>query len=121
MQDVFARLVENPDRFDLGEAAEVLLFRLARNRCVDRRRKRTPRNDVPVEPAAADPRGGTDDRVDLVNALSSLPDAEREILLLTAVDGLGYREVAGIVDCSLGTVAARRCAAIQKLRARLSR
>ena len=41
-------------------------------------------------------------------------------LLLTAVDGLGYREVAEILGCSLGTVATRRCAALQKLRRRLA-
>ncbi|HEB53573.1 MAG TPA: sigma-70 family RNA polymerase sigma factor, partial [bacterium] len=58
---------------------------------------------------------------DLQAALAQLPDAERETLLLTAVEGLGYREVARILGCSLGTVAARRCAAIERLRERLSR
>jgi RNA polymerase sigma-70 factor (ECF subfamily) len=60
------------------------------------------------------------DHGDLEAALSRLPDDERETLLLTAVDGLGYREVAEILGCSLGTVATRRCAAIQKLRRRLA-
>jgi RNA polymerase sigma-70 factor, ECF subfamily len=116
VQDVFARLVAEPRRFDLSEAPEVLLFRIARNRCIDTRRKRAARNNADVEPIAPE----VQDHGDLEAALSRLPDDERETLLLTAVDGLGYREVAEILGCSLGTVATRRCAAIQKLRRRLA-
>lgn len=115
VQEVFARLLAKPDQFDLGKAPEVLLFRMARNRCIDAHRKRAPRNNVDIEPVAPEPT----DHSDLEAALQQLPDDERETLLLTAVDGLGYREVADILGCSLGTVAARRYAAIQKLRTRL--
>lgn len=117
VQDVFARLVAVPDRFDLDDAPEVLLFRLARNRCIDVRRKRVPRSNAAVEPATEPPREADE----LGRALATLRDDERETLLLTAVDGLGYRDVAAILGCSLGTVAARRGAAILKLRERLSR
>lgn len=116
VQDVFARLVADPQRFDLSKTPEVLLFRLARNRCIDARRKRTARNNVNIEPTAP----ASQDHSDLAAALAKLPDDERETLLLTAVDGLGYREVAGILACSVGTVATRRCTAIRKLRSRLT-
>jgi RNA polymerase sigma-70 factor (ECF subfamily) len=116
VQDVFARLLAEPDRFDLATGPEVLLFRLVRNRCIDRHRRRAPRSNVDPEPAAAEP----SDHSDLLHALGALPDDERETLLLTAVEGLGYREVANVLGCSLGTVAARRCAAIQKLKKRLT-
>ena len=116
VQDVFARLLAQPDRFDLGQAPEVLLFRMVRNGCIDVTRKRRPRSNVDVEPAAPP----ADDHIDLREALARLPRDERETLLLTAVDGLGYREVAEILGCSLGTVAARRCAAITRLRERLT-
>lgn len=42
------------------------------------------------------------------------------MVLLTAIDGLGYREVAAILGCSLGTVAARKYAAVALLRTRLA-
>ena len=112
VQDVFARILAAEHRFDLEAAPEVLLFRMVRNRCVD-----APHSSATVDPATPDP----EDHSDLRHALAQLPDAEREALVLTAVDGLGYREVADILGCSLGTVAARRCAAIQKLRGRLTR
>jgi RNA polymerase sigma-70 factor, ECF subfamily len=115
VQDVFARLVTTPERFDLDSSPEVLLFRMARNRCIDARRKHVARNNVDFEASAPQ----ASDHADLQAALKQLPDDERETLLLTAVDGLGYREVANILRCSLGTVAARRFAAIQKLRERL--
>jgi len=116
VQDVFTRLLGEPDRFDLRTGPEVLLFRLVRNRCIDARRRRTPRSNADVDPEAAP----ASDHSDLLQALAKLPDDERETLLLTAVEGLGYREVADVLGCSLGTVAARRCAAIQKLRQRLT-
>lgn len=116
VQDVFARLLADPKRFDLQNTPEVLLFRMARNRCVDKNRKRRARNNVDINPVAPQ----AHDHGELAAALAKLPDDERETLLLTAVDGLGYREVADILGCSLGTVAARRCTAIQKLRKRLT-
>ena len=119
VQDVFTRLVATPGRYSLGEHAEVLLFRMVRNGCIDARRKRRPRTNRDVEGHVADPAPGRDD--ELERALARLPADEREALLLTALDGLGYREVAQILGCSVGTVAARRCAAVDKLRARLHR
>lgn len=118
-QDVFTRLLAQPGAYALDRRPEVLLFRLARNACIDRLRKRRPTTgadvDIAVEPDDAP------EQLDLVAALATLPDGERDTLLLTAVDGLGYREVAEILGCSLGTVAARRSSAIHKLRERLSR
>jgi len=118
VQDVFVRLVAAEGRYELGEDAGVLLFRLARNRCVDvQRRAGAGAGAAAVgEVDAAAPVDGA--RFELEDALASLPAAEREALLLTAVDGLGYRDVAAILNCSLGSVAALRCAAIEKLRRR---
>ena len=116
VQDVFARLLARPGAFDLQEDAAVLLFRMARNRCIDVRRKRTTEPHIGPDPAARDERP----QLELQEALAALPLAEREALLLTTVDGLGYREVARILGCSLGTVAARRYAAITTLRRKLA-
>lgn len=116
VQDVFATLVARNGTFDLAVDPGVLLFRLARNRCVDVRRKRAAVASDTLDPPARDERP----RLDLQEALASLPWAQREVLLLTAIDGIGYRDVATILGCSLGTVASERAAAILNLRRRLA-
>jgi RNA polymerase sigma factor (sigma-70 family) len=116
VQDVFARLLAREGTLDLSTDPGVLLFRLARNRCVDVRRKKAATADGALDPASRDERP----RLELREAIAALPWAQREVLLLTAVDGLGYREVAAIVGCSLGTVASERAAAIATLRRRLA-
>ena len=46
-----------------------------------------------------------DDR--LKHAIDDLPDHYREVLLLWAVEGLKYREIADVLDVALGTVMSR--------------
>ena len=116
VQDVFTKLLTTTGRYDLEVDAGVLLFRLARNRCIDLRRKRRPTATADLVVAA--PAAGRGPEV--AEAIAALPLPEREVLLLTAIDGLGYREVAAILGCSLGTVAARKYAAIDELRRRLA-
>jgi len=115
VQDVFAKLLARDGTFDLAEPG-VLLFRLARNRCIDVRRKKAATAEPALDPVARDDRP----QLELQEALAALPWAQREVLLLTAIDGLGYRDVAAILGCSLGTVASERTAAILALRRRLA-
>ncbi|HEX5054783.1 MAG TPA: sigma-70 family RNA polymerase sigma factor [Planctomycetota bacterium] len=116
VQDVFTSLLDRGGHLDLTRDPEVLLFRLARNRCIDVRRKKKAEPHADVDRPARDERP----RLELAEALAALRFEEREVLLLTAIDGLGYREAASILGCSLGTVAARRYSAIEKLRRRLA-
>lgn len=117
VQDVLLRLADGRGPA-ATEATAVWLFRCARNRCIDLRRKRRPAAIGETEAAVAAPPVGDDS--DLQEAIAALPAAEREALVLTAIDGLGYREVAAILGCAVGTVASLRGAAIGKLRRRLS-
>lgn len=58
--------------------------------------------DVAAIPAPA-PIGGSIDAIDMENALGRLPDGYREVLLLH--DGMGFRhkDVAGVLDITVGT------------------
>lgn len=119
VQDVFTKLLQRDGCYALDESPGVLLFRLLRNRCIDHLRRK---QSTPVEPAGArtvEPLARAPNR-DLEEALASLSVPEREVVLLTVQDGLGYRDVAKILGCSLGTVAARKYAAVAKLQRRLS-
>jgi RNA polymerase sigma-70 factor (ECF subfamily) len=113
VQDVFARLLERPERFTLDQRPAPLLYTLARNRCMDLRRRRRSVT-LPDEASVPGP-----DR-ELAAGLLLLPDKEREVLLLTVQEGLTYADVAQVLGCSIATVAARKYAALARLKRRLS-
>lgn len=66
--------------------------------------------DRSADPAQADAPG------DLRAVLASLPEAQREVLVLRFVDGLTLEEIAGALEVPLGTVKTRIHHAIRKLR-----
>jgi RNA polymerase sigma-70 factor, ECF subfamily len=58
-----------------------------------------------------------DERRRLANAISALPDHEREVLVLKEFEGLKYREIAELVGVPVGTVMSRLYAARRRLSA----
>jgi len=57
----------------------------------------------------------------LMKACQSLPRQLREVLLLSECEGLDYREIAGVIGCSVGTVKSRAFRARKELRRSLER
>jgi len=55
----------------------------------------------------------------LEEALADLPDEQREVFVLQAVDGCTFREVAEFLEISLNTAMSRKRYAVAKLRERL--
>jgi len=53
-------------------------------------------------------------------AFDSLEPPHREVLLMSVVAGLSYREIAEVFECPLGTVMSRMARARRKLRERLA-
>jgi RNA polymerase sigma-70 factor (ECF subfamily) len=45
--------------------------------------------------------------IDLASALSRLPVEQRDVVLLVGVEGMSYRETAGVLDIPIGTVMSR--------------
>ena len=93
-QEVFLRLwrwgkiPENPG---------VFLLRITRNLCVDRHRKK----EGYPQP---EPEKRKDDIMDLLSALSSLPEKERLCIELRYVEGLSIKEIGRILSIPEGTV-----------------
>jgi RNA polymerase sigma-70 factor (ECF subfamily) len=85
-------------------------------RTAHRRRRSAP---IPAEIDPAD--AGTDPamRVTVLAALSALPDEQRQPLLLAAVEGFTYREIADILGIPIGTVMSRLSRARATLAQRL--
>jgi RNA polymerase sigma-70 factor (ECF subfamily) len=106
-----------------------LVFRIARNLCIDEQRRRGARQRAVVrEVAGADASARPDpdemlERDHVVNevdeAIQSLPDRRREAFTLVHLNGLSYREAAQIMGLSVKTVGNHVGAALAQLRQRL--
>lgn len=98
-------------------------YRIMTNLHLNARRAVTRRPSVGIEEAEgvasntlpADPL----ERNRLVRALEDLPNDARAVLMLVAVEGHSYQEVADIMDIPLGTVMSRLSRARQMLRQKL--
>jgi RNA polymerase sigma-70 factor, ECF subfamily len=62
--------------------------------------------DTLADPTASDPELYTLQR-QIIGAVERLPDAQRAVMLLVAVEGLSYREAAEALDVPIGTVMSR--------------
>ena len=60
-----------------------------------------------------------EDREVLQQALASLGDVERQVVLLHAVTGLKHREIAALLEMPLATVLSKYHRALKKLRVQL--
>ncbi|SRR5258705_8638469 len=59
-----------------------------------------------ADPAASNPEADVMNQ-QIVRAVDQLPDAQRAVMLLVAVEGLSYHEAARILDVPIGTVMSR--------------
>ncbi len=66
--------------------------------------------------SAADPETALGTR-DILDGLESLPEEQRSVLLLVAVEDLSYAEVASVLDVPVGTVMSRLSRARGRMRA----
>jgi len=98
-----------------GTSLDSWLYRIMRNLWIDtaRSRSRKAKREAPPEAAenvGIDPRPGLEAAVDLrhvMDAMSRLPDEQREVVALILVEGFGYREVAEMLELPIGTVSSR--------------
>jgi RNA polymerase sigma-70 factor, ECF subfamily len=62
--------------------------------------------DTVADPAADNPESYALHQ-QIIAAVEALPDAQRAVMLLVAVEGLSYREAAGVLEVPIGTVMSR--------------
>lgn len=119
LQQALERLARQWRRIDGEPDAYVrrTLVNLATDRW--RRRSRRPPETGPDRLAAlsaADAHGRTEDRLDLVAALRTLPARQRAVLVLRYFDDLSEAETAHLLGCSVGTVKSTTSRALARLR-----
>ena len=131
VQETFIRAWQRLAQYQPDRPLLPWLFAIARSRFRDALRGRRPfvrldsgeRNGYPdlVDPSPhADHLSEGERRKQKVwTALSRLDQTDREVLVLKDISGLGYAEIAGILNIPLGTVASRVHYARQALREEL--
>ncbi|MGC8561113.1 MAG: sigma factor-like helix-turn-helix DNA-binding protein, partial [Phycisphaerae bacterium] len=55
----------------------------------------------------------------VLDAIDSLDPVFREVIILSALGGLSYQELAELLSCPIGTVMSRMCRARRELRQKL--
>ena len=114
-QITLERALRSREHWQAGTRLDSWLYRIMRNLWIDtaRARSRRAKIEAPAEEAeqvGQDPRSAMDAALDLgraMNAMSELPDEQREVVALVLVEGFGYRETAEMLDLPIGTVASR--------------
>lgn len=135
VQDGFVKALVNLPSFEGRSSFKTWLLRVVSNAALDLGRQRGRRETLSLDAVGPDdpdqmiPQTVTNpsenlEREDLRHlldmALATLPEAQRQTFVLHAEAELSYREVAEILQISIGTVMSRLFYARQKLRAYLS-
>jgi RNA polymerase sigma-70 factor (ECF subfamily) len=126
VQEALARDIGRADSFQAGTNMRAWLFTILHNVHVNQVRSRASRPDeVPVE--SVENRLTTparqEERVEvreMMRALDELPDEQRQVLLLVALEGLKYEEVAEMIGVPIGTVMSRLSRGREAVRAKLA-
>lgn len=127
LQDIFRKLVADPDRLRNVHTPRAYLLRLAHNLAVDSMRRRTVREQATDRFRSDSPDcfASTDDpdiqafRSELNRALAALPSEQRTVVHLKLWEGATFEAIAGILDIPPNTAASRYRYGLDKLRAHL--
>jgi RNA polymerase sigma factor (sigma-70 family) len=136
LQEVFYELTEAYRLMKPVEQAGAWLYRVARNRIVDRFRKKQPEQfgEAPegageglrFEDLLPSPDDGPDARYargvlldELQAALEELPEEQREVFAEHEVDGRSFKQIAADTGVSVNTLLSRKRYAVLHLRRRL--
>ncbi len=135
-QETLLKLYRNAQRYEARERFSSFVFRVARNAWIDSQRRRSVRperaaggggDDDPDRAArvtAEQPEAGAglDSRTRaaaLLDALGALPEGQRAVFELGALQELPYEEVSEVLGIPVGTVKSRMFHAVRRLRERL--
>jgi RNA polymerase sigma factor (sigma-70 family) len=139
LQDVFSELVEAYRLMQPIEQVGAWLFRVARNRIIDRFRKRKAKPEflreetvaedeksVVLEDLLPSSEAGPDAAYartvlieELADALDELPEEQREIFIAHEIEGRSFKELAANTGLPVNTLLSRKHYAVIHLRERL--
>lgn len=132
-QDAFVKAFHNLDSFRLESSFYTWLYRIAMNLAIDvtRKRKRRKTSSFEESIAARDEDGSIAEVHNqegpqrlhqrkqlygrIMDAIETLPEDQRQAILLRELDGLSYKEISDIMGIPEGTVMSRLFYARKKL------
>ena len=112
-QATIERALSKRSQWQPGTRLDSWMMTMMRNIWIDEQRARIRRGETFVAEEAGLSVGGGGGQEELValgdidRALRTLPDEQREAVLLVMVEGYSYKEAAEIVDCPVGTLNSR--------------
>lgn len=124
-QATIERALVSRGQWQAGTRLDSWMYRIMRNLWIDEARARTRRGQTFVDADAGLAVGGDgaqEARAELNHvdrALATLPDEQREAVLLVMIEGYKYAEAAEILDCPIGTLTSRLLRGRNALMARL--
>jgi len=133
VQETMLKAYRAWDSYQRGTNAKAWLLTILRHAFINEYRRRTRRPETvdveTIEPFAvfpdvqeSDPQGAFFDRIvdeQVLRAIDALPEAFRETLVLSDVEGLNYQDIGRILDVPVGTVKSRLFRARRLLQGRL--
>lgn len=122
VQDCLERALSRRHLWRGGASLRPWLFRIMHNifanqmRALSARPAHQPIEGVTREPEVGEPQTAHLALAEMARALDLLPEEQRRILLLVALEGLSYQEVAETMDVPVGTVMSRLSRGRDRLR-----
>jgi len=121
LQAIFVKIVRKRRQLAKAGCLDAYIHQIARNEIVSflRRRRHRLVDLSEVEPwlTASDEAGATNELAEEVQtALDRLPRTQREVVILKMYGNKTFREIAGMLELSLNTVASRYRYSLDKLR-----
>ncbi len=139
LQDVFLKVVQDSTEFKHEARFTTWMYTIARNLCIDHFRKMSVRNHESLDQPKshekltlgeltqsnhldADVERSTltsELREQIVMAVESLPEDQREVFLLREIANLPFKEIAIVTDTSENTIKSRMRYALERLQSAL--
>jgi RNA polymerase sigma-70 factor (ECF subfamily) len=115
VQSTLERALLRSDQWEAGTRLDSWLYRIAQNQWIDQIRAAKVRGELAdpgdmLNVVGVDGREATEQELmvaDTRRAVAALPEQQRDVLLLVAVEGLSYGDAAQVLGIPIGTVMSR--------------
>ncbi len=132
-QETFLRLWKGRARYSPDGKFSTYLFQIAKNHLLNERKRQQSRAKVArcyadlqnscastCAPDASDAMVVSERRMAVCEAINRLPTVHRLTWVLSEHQGMSYKEIGRILDCSPATVCSRKAEAVEKLQVMLA-